>query len=298
MRSVNETEAPPVGPTAWADTLVPVSVGADRYQVSISGVWNVGRFPNGGYLLALTAAAARAHVSTLSDEQFRVITATGHYLRAGEAGPAEVDVQLVRRGRTLISVQASLSQGGRELVRALLAFAPGTVDTGRVAPLVAAPRLPPPEYCIPALGTLPTGLELPIVDQVDIRMVQPGYLTGQLAGPDSQPRSTVAAWFRFREPSPVDELAACLVVDAFTPVPLEWIRHGWSPTLELTIHPRRAPAPGWLRVIRRTRLLADGHYEEDAEVWDSTDALIADSRQLARLTVDSATGPTPEPPLT
>ncbi len=58
---------------------------------------------------------------------------------------------------------------------------------------------------------------------------------------------------------------------------------GWVPTGR-TDRPRpRAPAPGWLRVWVATRFLAGGYLEEDAEVWDSTDTLVAQSRQLARL---------------
>ena len=55
------------------------------------------------------------------------------------------------------------------------------------------------------------------------------------------------------------------------------------PTIELTTHIRARPAPGWLRVVLRTRLLVDGYLDEDAEVWDEEDRLVAMSRQLALL---------------
>lgn len=57
---------------------------------------------------------------------------------------------------------------------------------------------------------------------------------------------------------------------------------GWVPTVELTAHIRRRPAPGPLRVAITTRNLAGGFLEEDAEVWDFEDRLVAQSRQLAR----------------
>ena len=44
---------------------------------------------------------------------------------------------------------------------------------------------------------------------------------------------------------------------------------------------RARPAPGWLRVLHATRNLAGGMFEEDCEVWDSADRLVAQSRQLA-----------------
>src|SRR5450759_3720952 len=59
---------------------------------------------------------------------------------------------------------------------------------------------------------------------------------------------------------------------------------GWVPTLEMTVHVRAVPTAGWLRVTAHTRNLAGGYLEEDAEVWDSADRLVAQSRQLARRT--------------
>jgi hypothetical protein len=44
---------------------------------------------------------------------------------------------------------------------------------------------------------------------------------------------------------------------------------------------RGLPAPGWLLVQARTRLLADGWFDEEATAWDSTGRLVAQSRQLA-----------------
>ena len=56
----------------------------------------------------------------------------------------------------------------------------------------------------------------------------------------------------------------------------------WAPTLELSAHIRALPVTGWLRVRVSTRNFAGGLLEEDAEVWDSADRLVAQSRQLAR----------------
>ena len=81
-----------------------------------------------------------------------------------------------------------------------------------------------------------------------------------------------------REP---DVLALLSAVDALPPVTFCLGMPGWAPTLELTAHVRARPAPGWLRVRHATRNLAGGMFEEDCEVWDSTDRLVAQSRQLA-----------------
>ena len=44
---------------------------------------------------------------------------------------------------------------------------------------------------------------------------------------------------------------------------------------------RGVPAPGWLAVVQRARLVHDGWLDEDCEVWDSEGRLVAQARQLA-----------------
>ena len=46
---------------------------------------------------------------------------------------------------------------------------------------------------------------------------------------------------------------------------------------------REVPAPGPLRVQFRSRFVQNGMFEEDGEVWDSRDVLVAQSRQLGLL---------------
>ena len=56
------------------------------------------------------------------------------------------------------------------------------------------------------------------------------------------------------------------------------------------MHVRARPAPGWLRIAASTRNVAGGFLEEDAEVWDSADRLVVQSRQLARAPRPSTPG--------
>jgi hypothetical protein len=73
-----------------------------------------------------------------------------------------------------------------------------------------------------------------------------------------------------------------MVCDALPPVTFDLGLFGWAPTIELTVHVRAVPAPGWLQVRHATRNLAGGLFEEDCEVWDEAGRLVAQSRQLAR----------------
>jgi hypothetical protein len=91
-------------------------------------------------------------------------------------------------------------------------------------------------------------------------------------------------WVRLLHEEPVDTLGLLLAVDAFPPTAFNArLPVAWTPTVELTVHLRARPAPGWLRASFSTRFVSAGFLEEDGEVWDSTGRLVAQSRQLALL---------------
>jgi acyl-CoA thioesterase len=83
----------------------------------------------------------------------------------------------------------------------------------------------------------------------------------------------------FTDGAPPDLLALPLLVDSTAPAVLEL--GAGSTTIQLTVHLRARPAPGWLAGRAVTRFVSGGYHEEDFEIWDSAGALVAQSRQLA-----------------
>jgi len=59
------------------------------------------------------------------------------------------------------------------------------------------------------------------------------------------------------------------LVDAAFPAVME-IGEPGSSTLELTLHVRARPAPGWLARRVTTRHVSGGYHEEDFEIWASS----------------------------
>jgi hypothetical protein len=72
-------------------------------------------------------------------------------------------------------------------------------------------------------------------------------------------------------------------VDGLPPVVFGLGATGWAPTVELTWHMRAVPGPGPLAVAARARHVSGGWFDEEAEVWDASGALVAQSRQMARV---------------
>src|SRR5690348_12572898 len=117
-----------------ATRLVPLPDGA--FSIDISDQWSGLASVNGGFLLSLCLRALDARLPFPDP-----VVVSGFYLRPGNAGPAEVGTEVIRSGRTTAFGQATLTQGGKEVLRATAAFS----DLSAVSPEYAGltpPKLP------------------------------------------------------------------------------------------------------------------------------------------------------------
>jgi len=245
--------------------------GDQAYEGHVNPAWNIGSNPNGGYLLALAMSALRQALPTHPDP----LSVTVHYLRPGLAGqPCRVDTRILRTGRTLATARATLVQDGAARLELLCALG----ELGRGGEPVLSqdpPVLPPPDRCVPRSGG-EQAIALPITERVEIRL-DPDEARAGAAG-----RARVTGWVRFRDGRPPDTLSCLLFADAFPPAVFGLLgRVGWVPTVELTVHVRRRPSPGWMLARFGTADLLDGRLVEDGLLWDAEGRLVAQSRQLA-----------------
>ncbi len=253
------------------------ALGPGQWQGRLSSAWNIGDNPNGGYM-AIPALRAARDVAGLPDP----VSVTIHYLRPGLAErDALVNAELVRRGRRTANVTASMTQDDKERLRMVAVM--GDLDQGGIGDSKAAALTPPlpelkaPDDC-PERKTLNQGIDLAIASRVDIRVAHTA--SGDGAGQGAE----IAGWVRLSDGRPVDAAALVLFADAFPPAVFSLLGPvGWVPTLELTVHVRRRPAPGWIAARFHTSDIADGLLVEDGELWDETGTLVARSRQLGML---------------
>ncbi len=260
------------------------------YDIDLSAGWTVIGAVNGGYLLAVLGRAL-ADALPHSDP----FTISAHYLTASQPGPAVIRTDVIRTGRTLSTGQASLFQHdeeGREVERIRVLASYGDLDSlpDDVRTSARPPAFPPLDQCfgpeaasdvrLPSGGPAPTPGSSAIVDRLMLKL-DPTTLGWALGAPSG--KGEMRAWFGLADGRDADPLSLLLAVDALPPTAFELGISGWVPTVELTVHVRSRPAPGPLRVSITTCNLAGGFLEEDAEIWDSTDRLVAQSRQLARV---------------
>lgn len=251
------------------------------YDAELSAGWTIITAVNGGYLLALLGRAlgeALPHPDPF--------TVSAHYLSPSEPGPAVIRTEAIRTGRTLSTGQASLFQyaeDGSEVERIRVLATYGDLDAlpDDVRTTARPPAIPAYQDCLgPSDGPAPA---IPgssaITERLNIKLdpATVGWAVGMPSG-----RGEMRGWFGLADGRDADPLSLLLTVDALPPTSFELGLKGWTPTVELTTHIRCRPAPGPLRVSISTRNLAGGFLEEDAEVWDSADRLVAQSRQLAK----------------
>lgn len=247
------------------------------YDVDLDLGWSIGGRPNGGYLLAAIARAA-----TEAAGREHPLAVSGHFLRPPVGGASEVRTEVVKAGRTVTTVRATLWQDERACLDVLVTAGqlPDATLPGNAVDYVGTPMpvLPPPDEC-KSRGDTPFRVEL--LDHVDVRLDPATVPT-----PDNPGAPVVRGWMalRDRDPgagTPVDVFALLLAVDVAPPTVFRLGLLGWAPTVELSALLRAVPAPGWLAFEAEASVVAGGWFDENATVWDSTGRVVAQARQLA-----------------
>jgi hypothetical protein len=242
------------------------------YNASIASRWSINGVPDGGYLMAILAGAMRRD----SDRDATPII-TANYLARCTPGDALVRVEKLAQSKQFARFQAILAQEGVEKTRAIGTFACASRECPIERYESGAPDLPPPEECF----RIPPLPNYTLFEQMDIRLDPSctGWMTtGQLSE-----KSRITGWIRFNDHRPFDTPAILLAADSFPPAVLA--SQGlvaWVPTIELSVNIRNLPESEWLKGIFTTRHITCGLVEEDGELWDAGNRLVAISRQIAQ----------------
>ena len=247
-----------------------------EYSGAVHDGWDIRGNANGGYVMALVVSAMRD-----ASQRQDPISVTAHYLAPLPPGDVRIATEVVKRGKTFCTVSASMFKGEREAARLIGAFGDAAgrneVSESLFHVDIAPPQLPPMTECLRRPSSEP-GISMGLMDKVDIWLHpdDTGFARGEPSG-----KTIVRGWINFADHRPMDTLALLLVADAFPPPVFQVMMvPGWVPTVELTVHVRATPAPGPLRCVFSAHVVQGGMFEEDGEIWDSTDTLVAQSRQI------------------
>jgi len=251
-------------------TLVSSSEATKEWRGFLTTGWSIGPIPNGGYSAAVALRALLAHTECEAP-----LSMTNHYYRPTIAGaPVTIRTEILRSGRTTTHADAFLIQEDEVRVRcvAVLGAFPGG-DT--ILPSVP-PTIPSPFDCAER-DPKSQGLNMTLLESLEIRLHR------DPTAPTPRP-AHIDGWIRFRDGRSNDALALCLFADSFPPAIISALPGtGWVPTIELTSHVRAPAAAGWIRSEVTTENVRGGTLIENIRLWDETNTLVVEARQLALL---------------
>jgi acyl-CoA thioesterase len=250
------------------------------FAAEVSPEWRAGRGPHGGYLAAMLT---RALVAAVAEPDRAPRSLTIHFARAPAAGGVRIAVAIERRGRSLSTVSARMTQEGKLIALALAAFS--VAWDGPEISTMAMPEVPAADPRERAGAFIEEGAP-PFTRHI---VIQP-RLGGVPFANEEQPME-VTGWLGLVEDHPVDAAMLAFLSDALIPAPfMRTSEPVAAPTIDLTVHfrvamPRTAdPDPREMCLVRtRTRSIHDGFFDEDGWIWAADGTLLAQSRQLAIL---------------
>lgn len=256
--------------TPFRQMMAALQPGGAGLEIDLSPDWLQGRTAYGGLTGALCVeAAGRLHpdLPPLRSAQFALVGPASGRLRV-EAG-------VVRRGKSAVVIEASVSGEAGPAARALLTYGAGR-DSRVVRPGSAAPAAPPPADCPPFFHP-------------ERRPGFAGHFDVRLAAgarpltPGAEPRTCV--WIRHGDGEIPQGLPALVALADAIPSPALVLFPEFAPfstmtwTLDLTTE-APASASGWWLLDSVIEAAGDGYATQDMRLWSGEGELVARARQM------------------
>lgn len=236
--------------------------------------WAQGRATYGGLVAALLYARLAACLGTPGVLR----AATVSFVGPAVAGPATVQAEVLRRGTSVVQMEARLLQAGAVQAVMLASFGAPRPSTLSVTP-PPAPAFPPPAQGR-ALPCLP-GITPEFTQHFDFR-----WAHGDLPFTGSA-RAELGGWVRLKQPlarTGREYADLFLLADAWPPALLPRLSapapgSSLTWTLEPVQLPAGKPADRWWQYSASTDHARDGYGHCAAQLWDDEGRLVALSRQ-------------------
>jgi acyl-CoA thioesterase len=263
------------------------------FSAELSAEWNCPIVPQGGVLAAVLARAAELELANghdgAGDQRLRSLQVI--FAEPVAAGSTEIDVTMIRRGRSMSQGQANIRSSDRQRGATAIAVFGGP-RRGERFQTSQPPELPPPEECWswrelkqPAVGGFPS---FPYWDHVERR--SPPTMSPFDAHPGG--RLENCSWFRYDEiPRRADgswePLGLVALSDMMPGAVFEFLGDAagdlYGPSADFTVHLFGEARGEWLVSRNRCRIALDGYASVDMELFDGPN-LVAYATQVMYFT--------------
>jgi acyl-CoA thioesterase len=272
---------------AEATAVVASSHVSGRYDAMFGREWSGPRAPQGGVVAATTL---RAMTLALDNPSHQLRTSTTVFARTVPEGLAAIDVEVLRRGRSVSQVQGTVHAAGDDAAghRTLAVFGREREGWEHLDfTELEMPEAPPPETCdpLPARRDTPSVFDVTFWRNVEVGNVDFHYPWER----DWQGgRARGMRWIRYLD-SPrladgsIDALAYLPLVDVIPGAVFQRVgssaRAFFAPTLDLTVHFLDRTDDDWMLQVMRMRRATHGYGSGEMELWSRDGRLLAHASQ-------------------
>ena len=266
-------------------------VGDGRYVADLDDRWNLRPLPQGGIVTAIAVRAMEAELG--HDEQ---CPRTLHTTFAAQVahGPLEIDVEVLRAGRSMSQVRAEVRNQGAARGHLTTCVFGSTREGFSFTDLEPPSTIPNPADCPSFRDPLPEGVPefepMPFWDELVEGRPVLGHPPWEDYVPDRAERVT---WNRFDAPPLLDDgrldpLGLVVLADMMPGAVGEKIgrqeRMWFAPSVDLTVHLLDDCRSEWVLLHNRARYAGDGYASADMALWDCGDDGSATPRLVAYAT--------------
>ena len=262
--------------TPFAELTTVESQGNGSYGAHIDDAWNLRPLPQGG---VVTALALRAMERELADPTQTIRTLHTSFVAQVAHGPVDIEVELLRRGRSMSHLRAEVRNPATRRGHLTTAIFGGRRQGFEFTDIAPPPDVPHPDDCPSFRDGPPEGVQLPFEpmrfweERVEGRPV-----LGHPPWEDYEPeRAERANWHRFDDPpwlddGTIDPMSLVVLVDTMPGAVGEMVgpsdRPWFAPSVDLTVHVLGECRSPWVLAHNTARFAGDGYASADMSLWD------------------------------
>jgi len=263
---------------AFFDTVGVRPTGGGRYEADLDERWNLRPLPQGGIV---TAIAVRAMESELARDGQAPRTLHTTFAAQVAHGPLEIDVEVLRAGRSMSQVRAEVRNPGAGRGHLTTCIFGATREGFSFTDLSPPTEIPDPAECRSFREPPPEGIvafePMPFWNE----LVEGRSVAGHAPWDDYEPEMAQRVmWYSFQEPPLLDDgrldpLALIVLADTMPGAVGEKVgrsdRPWFAPSVDLTVHLLDECRSSWILADNRARHAGDGYASADMVLWDCGD---------------------------
>ncbi|MFZ0666914.1 MAG: thioesterase family protein [Acidimicrobiales bacterium] len=274
----------------FAEDIVVERVGPGRYRATLDHGWDLVAVPQGGIIVSFGLRAAMAE---LGDPLQQLRTCTSVFAGQVAAGELDIDVTVLRSGRSATQMVTTVKNAGEPAGTTTLAVF-GGLRKGPTFVDVSPPEVARPLDC-PAYGEgVPEDYTVHFVQFPFWERVEGRSALGHPSWEDYVPTgSDTGTWLRFidaprSKDGALDPLAVLTLADRMPGSIGEYLGPNrepyFAPSADLTVHLFEPATTEWILAHDRARWADDGWASAQTTLWSEDGTLIAYATQMMLFT--------------